>query len=62
MASILYASSLTFDFLKDFKESNLFTWSGNKNEKDSENESRNDVNRVGKVCQILELELAFVAS
>ena len=34
---------------------------GDESEKDNENESRNDVNWVGKVCQILELELAFVA-
>ena len=50
-------------FLKDVKESNLISWSGNQIEKQSDNESRNefDVNRVGNSCQILELELAFVA-
>ena len=40
------------------------SWSGNKIEKETENESRNefDVNRVGKIGEILELELAFLAS
>ena len=57
--------SFIFAFLKEVIESNLYAWSGNKIEKETENESRNefDVNRVGKkICQILELELAFVAS
>ena len=51
-------------FLKDVKESNLISWSGNQIEKQGDNESRNEFDlsdRVGNSCQILELELVFVA-
>ena len=55
---------LHFAFLKEVKESNLYAWSGKNVEKETENESRNefDLNGVGKIGEILELELAFLAS
>ena len=49
-----------FATLKDVVQSNLFPWSGNQIEKESEskNVSRNEISDgVGKICLILELEL-----